>query len=925
MRFIPRWCLPVVLSLVPVTICQAGLVPRLVRDVDPTSYAGSSSPRQFFSINHGFGFTAFGGREIWTYDGQEDILGPTLKSAEIRQLADNLFASRETSGGWRFWHVEGFPYFAAMPIGTQELRRLGPVYLPQYWPQEGIILFEATGGGGHKPGLWTVQSFGGGPVEIAEPLPLPGGRLLRDLTSFRNRSFFIARHPQAGIALWGTGTAAGATALFALPPGATDLAIAGTTRTHLVLAVSGDEPALWVSDGTARGTRPLVQIGRGPATITPVAPTLPFLIVDDGRHGRQLWFTDGTAGGTRQLTHFPVRDAFGGMLPVMKVVGQHWAFFADDGMHGRELWLTDGVHGTAAGTHLLADLCPGACGTTGELLLTLPAVAPLPGRLLLTAQAPGLGNELWVTDGTAAGTALVRDLCDGPCDADPREPTVSYFTDFYGVATFTAATPDGRRALWRSDGTPEGTARLTPPGVTASTGIQLTFFGDNPFAASDAAFGDEIWTTGGTPETTAIWRDLQSEEDIGSYPLPVAAAGSKLLFTGFDPLHKRQLWTSDGTEAGTVRIPVLAPNPDFFKPPAASLGEKAVFVARGRGAAKTALWGTDGSAAGTVPLTPPDVEAGEAGGFYFTPYALGGTRALFFAKDAEHGSELWVSEGTPATTHLVVDLAPGPQSIDVAESLQATLRGQMVFGRRDDGDGRLWLTDGTAEGTRRMVDAYPFLAPIEQANSFALAEVQGKLFFIGRIPGDDGSGVDQLWISDWTAAGTHATDLVDIHGGETFFFPTASRLYIEDFLADGSLAFWVTDGTPGGTTLLPMSSDPSSTAPPPIVFGERLVLTNERDQLMATDGTATGTFVLQDPAGTSISIDYGGGVSFAGRLVLSAGNGFNPCFVWDGTGTTMIPADGVLCTGMFTAAGSRLFFPGFEPRTGVELWVFEEK
>jgi hypothetical protein len=115
------------------------------------------------------------------------------------------------------------------------------------------------------------------------------------------------------------------------------------------------------------------------------------------------------------------------------------------------------------------------------------------------------------------------------------------------------------------------------------------------------------------------------------------------------------------------------------------------------------------------------------------------------------------------------------------------------------------------------------------------------------------------------------------------------------------------------------------------VHGRELWLTDEQppahtsSPIIATDGTAAGTFVLQDPAGTPISIDYGGGVSFAGQLVLSAGNGFNPCFVWDGTGDTMIPADGVLCTGMFTAAGSRLFFPGFEPRTGAELWVFEEK
>ena len=57
MRVILR--LFVVLSLVPFTVCQAGLVPRLVRDVDPASYAGSSNPRQFFSLNEGFGFTAF--------------------------------------------------------------------------------------------------------------------------------------------------------------------------------------------------------------------------------------------------------------------------------------------------------------------------------------------------------------------------------------------------------------------------------------------------------------------------------------------------------------------------------------------------------------------------------------------------------------------------------------------------------------------------------------------------------------------------------------------------------------------------------------------------------------------------------------------------------------------------------------------------
>ena len=64
--------------------------------------------------------------------------------------------------------------------------------------------------------------------------------------------------------------------------------------------------------------------------------------------------------------------------------------------HGRELWSTDG---TAAGTHLVKDILPGAGGSY-PLGLTV-----LNGAVYFHASGPE-GDELWRTNGTAAGIAL---------------------------------------------------------------------------------------------------------------------------------------------------------------------------------------------------------------------------------------------------------------------------------------------------------------------------------------------------------------------------------------------------------------------------------------------------------------------------------------------------------------------------------------
>jgi ELWxxDGT repeat protein len=492
---------------------------------------------------------------------------------------------------------------------------------------------------------------------------------------------------------------------------------------------------------------------------------------------------------------------------------------------------------------------------------------------------------------------------------------------------FTASAPEEPRALWQTDGTPQGTSRLTPPGVEATTGIQY----ENFFSARTADLGDELWITGGTPETTKLWVDLGLKEDSGSHPSLLGAAGDRLLFQTHAPTVGYGLWTSDGTTAGTYQIPTP---PDLQmdesgESGATSFGERMLFVGLTREPGNPlALWSADGTAAGFLRLTPPGVAVESA------PVILGsstGTRAVFSATDAEHGTELWVSEGTPASTHLLVDLVPGPAP-GASLDRPPLLRGRLLF-RKWDNPSELWLTDGTAEGTRRLVDADPLLAPFERSGEISVAEAGGKLFFLGAA---EAGGKAALWVSDGTAAGTAPLDFADSAGSIEALFPAGDHLYftVADEHAQSPFSgsyLWITDGTPAGTVQLPARPIISyyNDAMRPVPFGDRLLFVNNEFRFEVTDGTAEGTFPLLDPRGNQIYDINSRAIDFKNHLVFATGyddgeGADGACYVWDGPGATVQQLENLSCDS-FLAAGDRLYFSGFQPQTGTELWVMEEK
>jgi ELWxxDGT repeat protein len=455
-----------------------------------------------------------------------------------------------------------------------------------------------------------------------------------------------------------------------------------------------------------------------------------------------------------------------------------------------------------------------------------------------TGATPGLtppetGDELYRSDGTAAGTFMVKDI--NPADAQSSAP--SQLTDVNGILFFRASDGTNGFELWKSDGTPSGTVMvedINNGGDSDPSGL-VNAGGTLYFAANDGSdmgeHGNELWKSVPPYDSasTTMVEDIRTGT-IGSLPSNPerVAIGSQIFLEANDGTNGTEPWKSDGTPGGTDILKDIADDAGESSDPLefTQVGSLVYFAAgtdsEPEGEENVELWKTDGTEPNTTMVEDINTSAIGASSNPEDLAVFNG-KLLFAADDgletsgSTRNTEPWISDGTPGGTAQLANLNPGTESSFPEEFTEL---GGAAYFAADDGaaahGAELFRTDGTGPGTTIVADMRP--GPMS-GGPVGLNRVGGLLFFTAF---DDTNG-RELWKTNGGPLGPGGTvrvsDIAPGSGssmpghleevGGTLFFAAA-----DDGIVDFELWKATIEGpapAPGGGPVLapaPVTADP---------------------------------------------------------------------------------------------------------------------
>ena len=773
-----------------------------------------------------------------------------------------LFATATTTAGRELWRIdtmdESVTSVADIATGTAS----GVPESSTFASMGSFVLFVATSTGARPFTLWRTDGTAAGTREIAGVTPsdqAAAGATFFGPVGAGPMAFLVADGADIDD-LWATdGVTAEALSTNALP-----LAQVGPWL-YFMRGVGGLNPQVWRTDGTQAGTRKLSGLPSGYRADVEVAGDASVLYVRIRLPGtaeaipHRVYRYDPATDAATLLSEYVVPLGESQNLRVFAHARGQLFFDNNDPVTGRELWVS---HGTPASTRLLLNIAQET-----RTLASAPAeFFAHGGQLYFTADDGATGRELWRSDGTFAGTQLVEDVLPGPESSEPTQ-LFSLGNDLYFFAKGVDAKYRLRR-MGRDGGASVGLGAITPaPKAGGScTDRAVAFGGSAYFPAYDQEFGLELWKTDGTRSGTVRVADINPGA-LGAAPCSLTVFKGRLYFgaNGGSTQGGTDLWSSDGTAAGTVRTNLI-PGDDGAVPRSLLLmGGKLYLIATD--GTPSQIWVTDGTRAGTQAIT--SFASSQALDFSRLVAANGHLVFTVFVSFSE--AELWGSAGVPGDaqrldTGLFSVSIFGPTSALFANGDFAFYVPVDVVGSSYDVEP--WVTDGTVPGTRRLKD----LNPSGPSSVTRFADFLGSTFFVNNA---------QLWLTDGTTAGTVLLGSASIPSTSGAGITAGERFY---FVAD--------DGTTGAE-LFALENDPpvaNAEAGFSVTQGDSLVipvLANDADVDGSLDPGTVG--IVSAPAGGSITVRPDGAVVYAAREDFVGADSFT-YVVEDKQGAASAPA-----------------------------------
>lgn len=543
----------------------------------------------------------------------------------------------------------------------------------------------------------------------------------------------------------------------------------------------------------------------------------------DGKlHGEEVAYRVGECPGNHAVVQSFQNNSDGFGPALMVEMGGILYFAADDGIHGWEPWRSDG---TVAGTYMVKDVREEHCysdGTGGENCINQ-------GSLIVNCWNAYLHNNCFYPEMVAGNEKI-------------------FFTGFF---------------TW-GEGYQSSTTLFISDGTESGTGI-AHFHWDSwdPSYSSDQGWGEDV---AGVSQLIVIPSSGLVSDRVVYTALEVFGGSCE----GCHPPDGRELWISDGTVSGTYMLANIQPEDEEWVYQGTTYccadfqgGEPRDLLKKGNTiwfSANTTEYGRElyrynlGLGGGLFLVS--DILTGSEGSDPM--FMTSGSDGIYFSADSStSGRELYHSRGDAFTTGIVKDINPGNNG---SNPQFFTKFGTKVFFTANDGENghELWISDRTESGTFMVKD----INPNGSGDPYQLKVLDGVLYFTAY---EEEHG-RELWRSDGTPSGTYMVKDINPGNNSSWYF-TESYVTGSIFsIHQGELFFACDDGEHGV-------------------------------EICRSDGTSAGTRLAVDSnPGENSSwplwyISIGSKLYFQG---ITADSGRQLQFIWDNPGPVISPDGGYI-------------------------------